>query len=487
MIALVRRTLSSIAKCSALDLNLAAQVTQISPLEPMPNHEPLYKPAVSHSHELTVLPNGVRVITESEGFPGNSHFGVLIESGTRDETEATSGSCSALKTMFLLAKDAASEHLNFSRVVQSGGEFTMNYNSQHIFFQGQCLPCDSSEFIKMMVDCALNPKYTEDANLKIRLKNRWAEYESSLVNSLDKKLDALLPTLAYGQKGIGMPSMGIKSNLGKLTVKDINEFLSSVISPDRIVVVGSNVRSHNDFLMTVGPHFDHLKPKKLAPREKAEYIGGEHREDFQSDMINFMLGFEGVSFRDPWFFVANVLKTLIGQGGGFSSGGPGKGMHSRSYTTILPKYPFIESIAATNTSFIDSGLFAIKIVGLSNYGGNISESIVHELADLINITELEVQRAKNLLKTQILLTLEKTAARLEESAKSYSSFGRPCDRNYYIQSIDKVTREQVRAFLLKMLSKKPTLITIGGDSKVVPHVDIFEKVFQNFIARIKSN
>lgn len=455
-------------------------VGQVSPTEALMGHEAVTREASVMTREMTTLPNGVRVLTEKGSFPGNSHFGILIDAGTRDETDETSGLCNALKTIFL--GNHSDEGLNYSRVLQSGGDLTMLYDQERIFVQGQCLPSDSKDFMQMMVSSVFSPRSLADQQqAHERLLQKWKLHD----DALDKKLDELLPTVAYGPTGLGRPLMGVQSNVKNLTWEQMNEFRETMMTGDRIIVVGGNVDSHNDFLLSVGPYFDSLKPVQAQPRVASSYLGGDFRIESESETLNFYLAFEGVSWKDPNYFTAAVLKTLIGQGGGFSSGGPGKGMHSRSYTHILPKYPFIDSIAATNTSFSDSGIFGIKVIGLAEYGGNISEAVVRELADLVNITELEVQRAKNLLKTQILLNLEKSASRVEEGAKSLGAFGRPYDGLIYTKAIDRVTRDQLRALLAQLLASNPTLLALGGDTSVVPKAEKFGEALKGFSRRIK--
>lgn len=77
----------------------------------------------------------------------------------------------------------------------------------------------------------------------------------------------------------------------------------------------------------------------------------------------------------------------MGEGGGFSTGGPGKGMHSRAYTHILAKYPWIESVKATNSNFTDGGNFGLTIVCLNAYTPYSGEAIIKELIDLTRVTD----------------------------------------------------------------------------------------------------
>ena len=54
------------------------------------------------------------------------------------------------------------------------------------------------------------------------------------------------------------------------------------------------------------------------------------------------------------------LPQPAGGGNSFSSGGPGKGMHSRLYTRVLNKYAWVHSCAAFNSTFNESGLVGIQ-------------------------------------------------------------------------------------------------------------------------------
>ena len=58
-------------------------------------------------------------------------------------------------------------------------------------------------------------------------------------------------------------------------------------------------------------------------------------------------------------FTFAVLNTLLGGGGSFSAGGPGKGMYSRLYTNVLNRRHWMFSSAAFNHSYADAGLFCI--------------------------------------------------------------------------------------------------------------------------------
>ena len=85
------------------------------------------------------------------------------------------------------------------------------------------------------------------------------------------------------------------------------------------------------------------------------------------------------------------------------------------------------------------------------------------------ISDEELQRAKNMLKMQILLTMEKQEDRLEEIAKNYLTFG-DLTFHQYTEMIDNVTAKNVNDCASRVLEGKPTLLVTGDAINLVPNV-----------------
>ena len=82
-------------------------------------------------------------------------------------------------------------------------------------------------------------------------------------------------------------------------------------------------------------------------------------------------------------FVAScVINTMMGGGGSFSAGGPGKGMHSRLYVNVLNTHYFVNLATAYNQSYADSGLFCIHASSPPEYLNELCSVIVNELLKL---------------------------------------------------------------------------------------------------------
>src|SRR6201985_1371914 len=100
------------------------------------------------------------------------------------------------------------------------------------------------------------------------------------------------------------------------------------------------------------------------------------------NLAHFILGFEGASLDHPDFVPFCVLNSLMGGGGSFSAGGPGKGMYTRLYTDVLNQHGWVESCVAFNHSYTDSGLFGIAASCTPQTAPNMLDVMCRELSSL---------------------------------------------------------------------------------------------------------
>jgi processing peptidase subunit beta len=130
--------------------------------QPLPNHTPQFIEDKAPTYNLTTLPNGVRILTESTIFPHSVNMGILLDCGTRDETADATGYFLALKNTALKTNTRTNEQLNYCMVQMSGGEFEMTYNQEQTFYKGRCLSHDVYDFNQMFADIILDEKTAMD-------------------------------------------------------------------------------------------------------------------------------------------------------------------------------------------------------------------------------------------------------------------------------------------------------------------------------------
>lgn len=191
------------------------------------------------------------------------------------------------------------------------------------------------------------------------------------------------------------------------------------------------------------------------------------------------LAFEALPISSPDIYALATLQTLLGGGGSFSAGGPGKGMYSRLYTNVLNQHGWVESCAAFNLSYTDSGLFGIAASCNPVQILPMLEVMCKELHALTldsgfsALKPHEVDRAKNQLRSSLLMNLESRMVELEDLGRQVQVHGRKIGVKEMCEQIQAVTAEDLRRVARQVLNGqtenkglgtgKPTVVIQEGE------------------------
>jgi processing peptidase subunit alpha len=167
-------------------------------------------------------------------------------------------------------------------------------------------------------------------------------------------------------------------------------------------------------------------------------------------LTHIHLAFEALPISSDDIYALATLQTLLGGGGSFSAGGPGKGMYSRLYTNVLNQHAWVESCVAFNHSYTDSGLFGISSSCSPGHIVNMLDVMCRELQALTLDTgfaalqTVEVNRAKNQLRSSLLMNLESRMVELEDLGRQVQVHGRKVGVREMCKKIDELTVKDLR-------------------------------------------
>ena len=213
------------------------------------------------------------------------------------------------------------------------------------------------------------------------------------------------------------------------------------------------------------------------------------------------LAFEALPIASEDIYALATLQTLLGGGGSFSAGGPGKGMYSRLYTNVLNQHGWVESCVAFNHSYTDSGLFGISASCSPAHVTHMLEVLCRELSQLTLDTgfaalqSAEVNRAKNQLKSSLLMNLESRMVELEDLGRQIQVHGRKVSVREMCANIDALTVYDLRRVARQVLSGNvanagkgtggPTVVLQEGDEPYTKRKEFGWGEIQERIARWK--
>ena len=172
-----------------------------------------------------------------------------------------------------------------------------------------------------------------------------------------------------------------------------------------------------------------------------------------------------------------VLQYLLGGGGSFSAGGPGKGMHSRLYTRVLNQHPWVHNCTAVTSLYNSTGLVGIFASAESARAEEMTAVLCREMEAVAKeVPPAELERAKSAAISSVLMNLESRAVVAEDIGRQVLTYGHRKPVPEFLDAIKKLTPADLTAAVSKLLKSPPSLAVLG-DVAAVPRYDAIAKRF----------
>lgn len=281
--------------------------------------------------------------------------------------------------------------------------------------------------------------------------------------------------------------------LDLITPQALHRFRDAILYGSNCVFVGSGI-DHQTLVGLVEKKMQALPAVPRAPRipkPPSEYTGGlyvnerELKDPYNKVCMAFKIG----GYHSDKFVTACVLQQLLGGGSSFSAGGPGKGMYSRLYLQMLNKFRWVESAEAMLTVYDDCGIFGIDGACPPTFEQNMIIEILNQFLLLATerVSDEELNRAKNMIKSTILMQLESRLINCEDIARQFATYGERRSASVTCDKISKVTAEDIQQLAIEMVMSPPSVGVVGTSLDNFPNYDqIRTYVEDTTVAAFKS-
>jgi len=401
--------------------------------------------------------------------------GIYVDSGSIYETPYSTGASHLLEYMaFKTTKNRT--HLRLVREVEAIGANVLASASR----EQMCYNIDTAkiavpEALEVLADAVLNPKF-QSWEVAEQVKKMKADISNLADNPQTTLLEALHSVAYHG--GLGRPLIAPKEILGGLNADVLAEFYAENYTAPRMVLAAAGVE-HNALLQLAEPLFSSVPAGNPPQAPVSQYVGGDWRQFSPSPLTHTVLAFEfSGGWRDVNGSVAmTVLQYLLGGGGSFSAGGPGKGMHSRLYSRVLNQHPWVHNCTAMTSLYNTTGLVGIFASAESSRAEEMTSVLCREMEAVAKeVPSAELERAKAAAISSVLMNLESRAVVGEDIGRQVLTYGHRLPVSSFIESIRKLTSADMAAAVSKLLKSPPTL-AVMGDVAAVPRYDAIVKRF----------
>ncbi|XP_005089371.2 mitochondrial-processing peptidase subunit alpha [Aplysia californica] len=488
-----RRSLSSTNPGS-----LEPSITNVSLSEKIPGLPlPKYASVTSHVYDthVTTLDNGLRIASENK-FGQFCTVGVLVDSGSRYESAYPSGITHFLEKMsFGKTTNWEDRDKILQELEKVGGICDCQGSRDTLVYAASTRTDGLQRVMNVLSDVVLRPEFPEHQLEDARQAIRFEIEAMNMDPNPEQLLMEMVHAAAYKGNTLGLPRICPEVNIDLITQKALYAFMKERHHPSKMVVAGVGV-DHEAFVECAQKYFVEEKKPLWVPEGQvwgqtelgstcvSQYTGGslQVEKDLSNvslgptpmpELAHIVLGLESCSHKDPDFIAYCVLNMMLGGGGSFSAGGPGKGMYTRLYLNVLNRYVWIESATAYNHAYEDSGLFCIHASSHPSKLRDLVEVILRELVFTSSMVyQDELSRAKRQLQSMLMMNLEVRPVVFEDIGRQVlAGSGRRTPQFYYDQ-IASITERDVQRVATRMLKSKLSLAAYGSLSELPSFEDM---------------
>jgi processing peptidase subunit alpha len=409
----------------------------------------------------------------SENTPGSTvTVGVYVDSGSKYEQGAEQGLSHLLERMAFKATTNRS-HLRFTREVESiGANLMASASREQMSYTADCLKTHLPEAVELLADTVVNPKFQQH-----EVKAELARMSKQVAQMANNPGGLVIETLHSAAFKTGVGNQFIYAG-APLTAEQATDFVKANYTGPRVVVAASGV-DHKALLSVAEPLFSGL-PATSAPEVPSTYVGGDFRDWAAGSNVHIALGFE---MKGGWKNLKNattlaVLCTLMGGGGSFSAGGPGKGMYSRLYTRVLNKHSWMQNCSTFQSGYNDTGIVGLMATADAEYSVQMTDVMVSELKAVAAkgaVSEAELSRAKNATISAVMMNLESKSIIAEDIGRQILTYGERKSPEEFIADCSKVTAADIAACATAMLKSPLSMSALGNISDVPTYADVAKR------------
>jgi predicted Zn-dependent peptidase len=413
--------------------------------------------AAADNVRVSTLPNGFRVATDRMDSVETTSLGVWSGVGTRNEPAEHNGVAHLLEHMAFKGTRRRSARDIVVEIEDVGGFLNAYTGREQTAYYAKVLAEDTPRAVDILADILQNSIF--DAEELARERAVVLQEIGQAEDTPDDIVFDHFQETAFPDQAMGRPVLGRAEIVRDLPRDVVAGYMASRYRAGQMVLAASGRVDHDALVELAARLFSGLPNGAVPESERARYRGGDGRFARELEQVHLVLGFRGVTYTDPDYYVAAVLSQLLGGG-----------MSSRLFQEIREKRGLVYSIHSFTSAYSDGGIFGI-------YAGTGEKEVVElmpvvcdELARLPgDMTEPEVQRAKAQLRAATLMSREKPSARCEQLASQLLIYGRPIPPTEAVARIDDVTIDDLVRLARRLTQSPPTLTALGPIGQVMEY------------------
>lgn len=380
------------------------------------------------------LSNGIRLAHHrTDGMV--AHCGLIINSGSRNETEKEHGIAHFIEHMLFKGTRKHKAYYILTRLDELGGELNAYTTKEETAVHASVLKEDFEKAAGMISDIAFNSVFPEN-EIEKEKEVIIDEINSYLDNPAEQIFDDFEELIFPGQP-LGRNILGTPDTVRSFTRNDLFNFIGRTYDSAKMVFCSVGNISDGDVKRIFEKYFSGFtstasKNGRIRNYRYTPASVTKHRKTYQN---HCMIGSTAYPVMDRRRLGLYLLNNILG----------GQGMNSRLNLSLREKRGLAYNVESNYSAYHDTGIFSIYF---GTDGQNLEKSIALIYSELKRLRQnrlsaIQLGKAKNQVKGYMARGYEHHESLMLSLGKSLLALGRIDPPEETCRKIDAITSSQI--------------------------------------------
>ena len=400
----------------------------------------------------TILPNGLRIVTETLPYLYSVSVGIWVDNGSRDENPEENGISHFIEHMIFKGTHKRTA-LDIAKEMDAIGGMSNAFTSkEQTCFYTRVLDNHLEQGVAILLDIFLNSLFDPEELERERLV---VLQEIGMVEDTpDEFTHVLLGETAYQGNSLAQPILGTPETVQAINQDKILNYLKRTYGPEKILVAAAGKVEHEAFVNLVAPELNKIQPITPENNRKGPVLCSKSKVVTKDlEQVHVAWATKAPTADDPKRYISTLLNVIMGGN-----------MSSRLFQEVREKRGLAYSIYSFLSAYRDSGMWGIYTAVAKETLTQTLEVIGQELRKLkqVEFPTSELEAAKEFVKGGILLGAESSDNRMTRIAKNEMTFGRDVPFEEVLEDLNKVTGHEIVALAEEILQPDQfSLVSLG--------------------------
>lgn len=383
-------------------------------------------------YQRTVLPNGIRIITEYMPYLRSVTLGAWLEVGSRHEELPEWGLSHFIEHMLFKGTEKYSARDIAEVMDQRGGYLNAFTGKEQTCYYFKVLDEHYDIAAELLQEMLLHSLFSSGDVVKER--NVVLEELSMYEDSPEELVHDLFASALWPEDSLGRNIIGTTESINGFSPELIRTYMGKHYTADRLVIASAGNISHAQVVDTFAASLGVLPSGSKPFLHRAHYGSGSgYFQDKDIEQVHLCLGGPALCRHDPRRYALNLLDTMIGGG-----------VSSLLFQELREERGLVYNTYSFTSLYDEAGAYGIYAGFNPQQWGQVWD-VLQDLFKGIPtlITPEMVERAKGQSKGSLMLSLESTSNRMTRLIKGEIDEGRITTLEETMNRIEQVTFEDL--------------------------------------------